>query len=253
MMRSKEFIYGLLLLLLPLLSTSCLDDGGNQVTLAAQPAVVQLESEDAKVLLLKGGDLIYAEKLNTDPNIEVGDCGLVDFVLDYSDAQNIQSRDSLGYYTASDLTFYPLTRIPLHPVLADTSTVVWTERVITNIYPKTVLLENNLFLFTDHAIRFNIKGVNFSYNKENGPFVDENGKRIYDIYMRIIGDSTGTQKEIKYNVLALDSLLHYQAPVEQAAGMDSLNFRINYLSAIKNDSTPAWRISQNYTVVLPEK
>lgn len=253
MMRSNEFIYGLLLMLLPLLSTSCLDKGGNQVTLALQPAVVQLESEDTKVLLLKGGDLIYAENLDNDPNVEEGDCGLVDFVLDYSDAQNIQNKDSLGYYTASDLTFRKLTKNPLNPALADTSRVVWTERVVTNIYGKTVLLENNLFLFTDHAIRFDPKGLSFSYNKESDPFVDENGKRIYDIYLRIAGDSTGTQKEIKYNVLALDSLIHYQAPIEQAAGIDSLNFRINYLSAIKNDSTPAWKTSQNYTIYLPKE
>ncbi len=253
MMRSKNFIYGLLLTLLSLSATSCLDDGGSQVSLTSQPAVVKLDSESGKVLLLKGGDRIGNEKLDADPNIVDGDCGLVDFVLDYSDAQNIQTDSVLDYYTASSLTFLKLPKNPLLPELSDTSRVVWTERVITNIYEKSVLLENSLFLFTDHSIRFDIKEVDFSYNKEGAPFVEKDGKRIYDIYLRIAGDSTGTQKEIKYNVLALDSLIHYQAPIEQAAGKDSLNFRINYLSAVKNDSTPSWRTSQDYTILLPKK
>ena len=252
-MRIEKKIYGLLLLLLPLLAVSCLDDGGNRITLAAQPAVLKLASDGKKALLLKGGDMIHAENLETNPNLEVGDCLLADFVLDYSDAQNIKDSVVVDYYTGEISNLTQLAKNPLYPALSDTSKVVWTEKTITNIYEKSVLLEDNLFLFTDHSIRFDIKGLQFSYDKESGPEVEKDGSRIYNIYFRILGDSTSTQKEIKYNVLALDSLIHYQAPIEQAAGKDSLNFRINYLSAVKNDSTGAWKASRTYTILLPKK
>lgn len=251
-MNSKHFIYGLFLGLLPLWATSCLDDGGNQVTLAAQPAVVQMARGNNKVLLLKGGDKISTDELSADPNIDEGDCGLVDFVLDYADARNIQTLDSAGYYTATSLKFNEIPKTPLLSLLADTSRIDTTEMLVNSIYEKTTLLANNLFLFTDHATQIDVKEVNFSYNKADGPTVEEDGKRIYDIYMRIWGEKAGTQREIKYNVLALDSLILKQAEVEKAIGKDSLNFRINYLSAVKEDSTGVWKASSYYSIVLPK-
>lgn len=253
-MNSKNFIYGVFLLLLPLLVTSCLDEGGNQVTLAAQPAVVQLARGNNKVLLLKGGDKISTDALSADPNLNVGDCGLADFVLDYSDARNIQTLDSAGYYTATSLKFEKITKNPLLPLLADTSRIDSTEMLVNSIYEKTTLLDNNLFLFTDHSIQINVKDISFSYSEEDGPTVEEDGKRIYDIYMRILGDTlSSSYKEIKYNVLVMDSLILKQAEVEKAIGKDSLNFRINYLSAIKEDSTGVWKASPYYTILLPKQ
>lgn len=253
-MRSKECIYGLLLLILPIIAISCLDDGGNQIKLDSQPAVVKLDLDGKKFLILKGGDSVYAESLDNNADFAAGDCGLADFELDFSDGSKVQSTDSAAnYYIASSLRFTELVKHPLYPELSDTSLVDPTEMVITNIHDKTVLLENNLFLFTDHTIQIGLKEVDFSYDKESKPTVEEDGKRVYDIYMRISGDTIGTQKEIKYNVLALDSLIHYQGAVEQAVGKDTLNFRINYLSAIKSDSTPFWKTSKNYMILLPKK
>lgn len=247
-MKNKKLKYGLLLIILPLLLLSCLDDGGNEVTLASQPAVIKLH-DSKKAILLKGGDLIYSEDLDSNPNLGEGDCGLADFVLDYSLAENINTTES-GYFTASKITFNKITKNPLLKVISDTSKVFSGEKTVTSIYEKSVLLENNLFLFTDHSIEIKVTKLDFSYNKEEEPTITEDKKRIYDIYFRIVGDTVSVQKEIKYNVLALDSFIIDKSKIEKEAGIDSLYFRIKYVSAIKNDSTPSWKVSQNFGIAL---
>lgn len=251
-MKSKDLIYGLLLLFFPLFMASCLDEGGNEITLASQPAVVKLGANNTKMLMLKGGDRILSETLNNNAEIEIGDCGLADFVLDYSDPLNINSKED-SMYTVKSLKFEKIDKAQLQSTLSDTSRVMSGEKIVTAIREKSLLMENNLFLFTEHTMKFDLGEINFSYDKSSAPTVEQGGSRVYTIYMRIVGDSINTQKEIKYNVLALDSLLVNQAGLEQTAGVDSINFRIKYLSAIKSDSTAAWKTSQQYTIRLPEK
>ena len=239
-------------IILPLLSTSCLDEGGNEIMLTSQPAVVKLVPE--KVFLLKGGDKIYTEEMESDPNLEEGDCGLADFVLDYSAAENIKNNvENSGYYTASEAVFTELTKNGVNENLSDTGKVYSDERVVTTLYEKSTLLEQNLFLFTNHSIQFDTKELDLSYNKGSEPEAEEDGKRVYNLFLRITGDSIGTQKEIKYNVFDLASFIATKSVVERQNGEDSLYFRINYVSAIKNDSVPSWAESQNFAVSLSDE
>ncbi|MDD4515101.1 hypothetical protein [Massilibacteroides sp.] len=248
-MGNRAIILGVGLILLFFFITSCLDDGGNEIMLTSQPAVVKLVPE--KVLLIKGGDLIHSAEMESNPNLEEGDCGLVDFVLDYSDAENINTADS-GYYTASDVQFTSMDKNPLETILPDTGKVNAKEVVITDMYDKSVLLDYNLFLFTNHTIEFSLDSINLSYNGEDSqPVVSSAGQRVYNFYLRYLGDTISTQKEIKYNVFDLTSFVAEKTNEEREAGKDSLYFRINYISAIKTDSTASWSTSQNFGVSLP--
>ncbi len=248
-MKKNNRIYGFVLIVLLLSSTSCLDQGGNEIMLTSQPAVVKLVPE--KVFLLKGGDRIHTENMESDPNLEEGDCGLVDFVLDYSDAENIKENiEENGYYTASEAVFTELEKQKLYENLSDTGIVYSKERIVTDLYEKSTLIEKNLFLFTDHAIQFNVDELDLSYNKGAEPVILNDGKRVYDLYLRMTGDSIGKQEEIKYNVFDLASFISEKGIVEQHNGMDSLYFRIKYVSAIKTDSVPSWTVSQYFAVFL---
>lgn len=250
-MKSVKIIYVLASLAILLSTTSCLDEGGNLITLASQPAVVKM-NDGQKVLLLKGGDKIYASGLDSNADLEAGDCGLVDFDLDYSDVSNIHAEDS-GFYTASNLSFTKYNKYPLSEHLSDTSGVYVDEKMVSSIYEKSLILDNNLFLFTNHTLEFDTDTIDLSYNKGETVLANDEGKRVYAFYLRFIGDTISTQKEIKVSVFDLASFVAEKGKIEQEANQDSLYFSIKYVSAIKSDLTPTWSSSQAFAIGLSEK
>lgn len=249
-MKNKKTIYLLSLLLIVLVSTSCLDKGGYELSISFQPAVVKVQEDSQKLFILKNGDKIYSEKHDSDPNVEDGDCGIVDFTWNVSDpAHKVDS----SFYTAATLSFGKLDKFGLKENISDTTKVYANEHVVTSFYNKSVLLENNLFLFTEHTGTFDLDSVDLSYNKN---FVPEfkDGKRVYDLYFRLTGDTIkNSQKEIKYNVFDISNFIAEKSEFENEKGKDTLYFRVKYVSSIKTDSVPAWKTSPDFELFLPKK
>lgn len=254
-MRNKEIIYLVILFVASILYTSCLDDGGNAITLASQVTVVTKKSgDDRKLLLLKGGKLIYSPDFDKNDEYRIGDCALIDFIIDYSDPANANyEQDSV--ITAQIKNNTKLQKYPLDTALTDTSMVIDQEVIVTSIYNKSVILEKNLFLFTEHNFSFEVDSFNLSYNKEKAPDIVDD-KRIYNLYLRMVmGNDTITKdKEIKYNAINLAEFIEKEGAKELALKKDTfLYFRINYLSAIRSDSTASWKASSEYAVNLNQK
>lgn len=255
-MRNKEIIYLVILFVASILYTSCLDDGGNAITLASQISIVKKKpGDDRKFLLLKGGEMMYSPEFDKNDDYRIGDCGLADFIIDYSDPANANYEQDSGFLTVKNMKFTKLQKYPLDTALTDTSMILDQEVIVTSIYNKSVILEKNLFLFTEHNFSFKVDSFNLSYNKEKAPeLVDD--KRIYNLYLRMVmGNDTITKdKEIKYNAINLAEFIEKEGAKELALKKDTfLYFRINYLSAIRSDSTASWKASSEYAVNLNQK
>ena len=230
------------------LFVSCLAEGGSEVTLASQPAVVKNVAEK-KALVIKSGTVIYSDEFNSRSNVVEGDCALVDFTIDLSSAENIM-KDSIGYYTAQSINFVPVEKRSVSKVLTDTATLIVNEQVVPSIYNKSCLIEDCLFLFTEHTIHFSNEMVDLSYDDNAEPHVDNNMRRVYSLYLRLAGEVIGDSKEIKYNAFDLSRFIREKGAKEALAGKDSLVFRINYLNAVRSDSTGVWRYSPEFSLPL---
>jgi len=243
----RELLYGLSMILV-LLLPSCLGEGGSEVTLANQPAVVR-GTTDGNVLVINGGSIISSAEFRGRLDVSPGDCALVDFMLDFSAAENI-NKESAGVYTAEKINYNPIRSLPLEPTLTDTLELMEQERIVSSVYNKSCLLEERLFLFTEHSIQLSDLVLDLSYDADAGPSVDNN-KRIYDLYFRMVGDSINASKSIIYNAFNLSEFIQKKGGKERDAGKDSLFFRVKYLSAIRSDSTGVWKATPEFHVVLP--
>lgn len=247
-MINKKAIYLFSLLFMALLTTSCLDDSGSEISVTFQPAVVKGASPN-KLFMLKSGEYIYDESYQSNVNVEEGDCGLVDFV--WNTAGSSAVADSIKF-VASSLEFTELTKNPMKENLSDTAKVYSKEQAISSFYTKSVILEKNLFLFTEHARGFSNSSVDLSYNKGFVPVAGTDGKTVYNLYLRIIGDTTETKvKTIMYNVVDLSAFINEKGNKELEKKKDTLYFKVNYLSAVKTDSIPSWG-TKDFAVYLPE-
>lgn len=252
-MKIRNLIYGSFLLFIPFWMASCLDDGGNSITLASQVGVVKEVTEEGalkKYLVLNQGDRIYSPDFEKNDEYRNGDCGLADFVIDYSAAENINNRENgIGVYKAETLTFTKIKKDTLKTELSDTLKVRPGEVFVTSIYEKSVILEKNLFLFTDHAVSFEKKGFDLSFNKEAEPVVI-NEKSAYNFYLRYTSDTTrANEREIKYSAIDLAPFI---AEKKAKAEKDSLFFRIYYVSAMGTDSVPLFKASREFAVSVKE-
>jgi len=246
-MMKRYYLYIMTAVLCPLF-VSCLAEGGSEVTLASQPAVVK-NVAGKKSLIIRNAAAISSDEFANRSNVLEGDCALVDFTVDLSSAENIM-KDSVGYYTAQSINFVPMEKRSVAKELTDTATLIVNEQIVPSIYNKSILIEDCLFLFTEHSVHFSNDMVDLSYNDDAEPVVDNNMRRVYSLHLRLAGEVISSSKEIKYNVFDLSQFINDKGAKEVLAGNDSLVFRVNYLNAVRGDSEGVWRYSPEFSLPL---
>lgn len=245
----KIVLYGLGVV--SLLLTSCLGDPATSLTLALQPAVVQLEP--VKVLCVKGGDMISSADFQK-KDVANGECFLVDYSIDMGAAENADGGRVNGYYTAVIGPYTSVSKWPLFTTLTDTLRVEPDELPVAALYDRRAYIKGEFFLFTDLAghLESQVDSFSLSYNPDQAMVGDS---RIYDLYLRVIKTKEGQEQTSA--TLFTANAFHLEDFVNEASARETpdkdgkrvVNFRINYVSGFNSDTTQCiWKSSNVFTI-----
>lgn len=185
---------------LSLLLSSCLGDGGDGITLAAQAGVVS--ANPVQMINLKGGDKISSESFQKEKH-EDGSCFLVDFSVDYTSADNSEGGlKEHGYYTAEILQKIPVEQWTVANALTDTSKVLLNEIPTSSIYSRNAYIKGRMFLFSEyHNIPENQElAFDLSYDAALPTMKVDEERKAYVLYLRATKKSEGAEGETS-NVL----------------------------------------------------
>lgn len=245
----KIVIYGLSVM--GLLLTSCLGDPATSLTMALQPAVVQLEP--VKVLCVKGGDKISSTDFQK-KSVADGECFLVDYSIDMGAAENAEGGKANGYYTAIIGPYTNVSKWPLFTNLTDTLGVEPNELSVSVVHDRRAYIQGEFFLFTDLAghLESQVDSFSLSYNPDQAMVGDS---RIYDLYLRVMKVKEG-QEQTEATLFTANAF-HLEDFVNEASaketpdkdGKRTVNFRINYVSGFNSDTTQCiWKSSNVFTI-----
>jgi hypothetical protein len=238
--------------------TSCLDGGSNIVRNYAL-GVVRLDMKTMKnVLDISDNDYPFYSPVFSVMN--EGVCCQVQYLLDWGLAENSQAvLTSNGYYTVTIEEKLEVDRYPLSGLLTD------TLKALTNEFPVVNPLINingyiKGLLFMSHQLKQPTDqqtGWELSYDSQN-PVKDENGQRVYDLYLRAFVKAPGSKSAedmAVMNAYEMGNYLKMIAQNEKNLNHQQFYLRFNYVSEIKEDQL-TWKRSDNRAVqvtdILPE-
>ena len=244
---------------LTLLLSSCLGEGEEGVTLAAQAGVVG--TTPIQVIHLKGGDKISSEGFQKEKH-EDGSCFLVDFSVDYTSADNSEGgQKEHGYYTAEILQKIPVERWTVANTLTDTSKVLTNELPTSSIYARNAYIKGRFFLFSEYNNLHEDQALAFDLSYDSAlPMlqVDEETK-AYVLYLRATTqDAETTGKVVNALIPNAFDLQDFVAKVrakENNTKDMKINIVVSYVSSIDAaQQTPVFAFSKPLLVeVLKEK
>ena len=158
-----------------------------------------------------------------------------------------------GVYNAEIYKYDSVAVWPLHETLTDTTVVLDKERLVTLDFKKSIYLEGRFFLQTQHVNhQVDQKDIfNLSYNPDQEVEKDDDGQRIYNLYLRVTqeggtGDST---KWINTTAFTIDKFLDQAKAIESREGQNEINFKINYAERYNADTTACvWGATDVFTL-----
>lgn len=225
------------------LFTSCLGNGGNEAEFSATGIVFLNDKANYQPMVDVGSAYLYIPELTTVGNYEAGDCVAVGVHVDYSSAENA-NWGTTGYLTAS-LTGTPSVidqwRASLITSEADTTTVLANEISMVSAFQSSVL--NNYvrgWLIFPSTVKVGSKQtLTFKIMYSRDLQVEEvNGKRYYNLYLRVIaeGDDTGASNSSIVNAFYLKDMIDRANAIEKSEGYDSYYLKFNFVSEIDKDN-----------------
>ncbi len=247
MSMSKRQLYGLSLLV-ALILPSCMGDGSGSINyhrvgvIREEPVrCVYTTDEQGNIFIVSSADLEGREELKD------GDCCIVDF------RTNFRNALADGVYEAEILRYDSVAVWPLRDVLTDTAAVLESERLVTLDFKKSVFLEGRFFLQTQHSNhQADQKDLfDLSYDPGQTVEVDEEGQRIYNLYLRVTQDGgTGdSSRWIKTTAFVIEPFLDWAKEREIEEGADAIHFKINYVERYNADTTACiWAATDPFTL-----
>lgn len=238
-MKMKE-LYGILVICMLLLS-SCLGDTNTQITVGEQEAVYQ--SRPHQGFYVNGGRFLYGSGVTADG--DTGDCFLIEYSFDSADPA-LQGSDSLSV----KLTYQPVS-VPLWPSdnrLTDTTRVLVDEVLTESLLGRKAYIGGRLFLWSKHReVEFQQDSFMLSYDPDNRYTLEE-GKRIYNLYLRAVKKTTGPGEEVedvngkaqdvlKVNAFNIEEFFAKAKEMEAEKGANEVAIAINYASSFNKDTT----------------
>ncbi|MCS2891919.1 hypothetical protein NXY11_14840 [Parabacteroides faecis] len=234
-MKNKE-LYSIFIVCLLMLS-SCLGDTNTRITVGEQEAVYQ--TRPTKGFFINDGRFLYGSNLSVSG--DNGDCFLIQYSFD-SSAPELQNSDSLSIELIENPT--PVDLWPLDEHWTDTTVVLQDEMLTKAITGRKFYIKGRLFLWSTHTVIENQKdSFMMSYNPEN-LYTQEDGKRIYNLYLRAItkieaeeGEQPKGQQLNLVNAFNVEEFYNMAKALEEEKGSDTLSIAINYASAFNKDTT----------------
>lgn len=168
-----------------------------------------------------------------------GDCYFVDFRSVPLDSGNRQPVE------VEVLRMDTVAMWPMAATFADTSTVLKNEQLFksVSISKKNNYAKGRLFVYTTRNYYFDDENTqyNLSYNWDETKERDSLGFYTYDLYLRLTAQSAkdtifGNQYTVT-NAFILDEFLQKAAQTEEEAGKRLVRLRMNYVKALKTDTT----------------
>lgn len=243
----RQRLYGLLLLILMGVS-SCMGDGSDSVNYH-RVGVVRENPVRCIYTCNDLGDVFVVTSPDFENRADVkdGDCCVVSFRTNF--------REDLGggVYNA-EINQYDTVHVwPLYETLTDTSSVMSNERLVTLDFKKSIYLDSHFFMQTQHVNHQMDQSDLFdlSYDPKQVIETDEEGQRIYNLYLRVTqeggtGDST---RWVKTSAFTIDKFLDQAKATENSEGLDIVNFKVNYVSGFNADTTACvWGTTDIFTL-----
>lgn len=235
-MKNKE-LYSIFIVCL-LMMSSCLWDTNTQITVGEQEAVYQ--TRPTQGFFVEGGRFLYGTNLGVSGNN--GDCFLIQYSFD-SAAPELQNSDSLSIELIENPV--PVDLWPVDKNWTDTTVVLKDEMLTKAITGRDFYIRGRLFLWSTHTVVENQKdSFMISYNPEN-LYTQEDGKRIYNLYLRAIARiEVGEGEELPkgqqlnlVNAFSVEEFYNMVSALEEEKGSNTFSIAINYASAFNKDTT----------------
>ena len=231
-MKNKE-LYSIFIVCL-LMMSSCLGDTNTQITVGEQEAVYQ--TRPTQGFFVEGGRFLYGTNLGVSGNN--GDCFLIQYSFD-SAAPELQNSDSLSIELIENPV--PVDLWPVDKNWTDTTVVLKDEMLTKAITGRDFYIRGRLFLWSTHTVVENQKdSFMISYNPEN-LYTQEDGKRIYNLYLRAIARiEVGEGEELPkgqqlnlVNAFSVEEFYNNNTPRKAATVTSPIN---GYIKRDKNSS-----------------
>ena len=251
----KSGLYGLVSMALFCL-TSCLGEGGDGITLAAQAAVVDVEK--VQLLHLKGGDKVSSETFQKE-TYDVGECFLVDFSIDYTLAENSETGlKEQGYYTATLSQKIPVEKWPVANMLTDTSTILENERSLSTINQRSAYVKGSFFIFPE--LNGQLDGVKYTFDMSYDPAMPtlqmEEDQKAYVLYLRTQAtdeEATGSASLLIPNAFELKQFVD-KIKSKTESGQTEAYVIVRYAKSVDETSGKiAWGTSKPFILPLDGK
>lgn len=250
-MMGKRVLVGLCLLTFLLLISCMGEDAGlinyHRVGVVRETPIqcIYTSDDEGNIYVVSSSDF----ENRTD--LEDGDCCSVDFKTSFTDML------ADGVYDADIFSYDTVPVCPLYDELTDTSVIVTNERLVTLYFDKSIYLEGRFFLETKHKNHQEDQTdiMNLSYDPEEGAEEDEDGERVYNLYLRVAqeggtGDST---TYIRTTAFTIADFLDQAKEIEDLAGLDRINFRIKYPTGFNADTTACvWGSTDMFTLLFTD-
>ena len=134
---------------------------------------------------------------------------------------------------------------PVDKNWTDTTVVLKDEMLTKAITGRDFYIRGRLFLWSTHTVVENQKdSFMISYNPEN-LYTQEDGKRIYNLYLRAIARiEVGEGEELpkgqqlnQVNAFSVEEFYNMVSALEEEKGSNTFSIAINYASAFNKDTT----------------
>jgi hypothetical protein len=235
--------------------TSCLEGGKNSWS-EYTIGIVRLDTKTFRnVLDVPGAITLYSPAFD---NMKEGACCYVLYEIDMNAPENDPAvLQANGYYTVVISFKEEVDRYMMSGALTDTATVLTDEIPLVEPLYGTLGYLNGI-LFIAHQLKTPEDQKNswqLSYDSQN-MMQDENGRHIYNVYLRATVKVSSSKSPIDVSELCAYDMKYFMesaAQKENSAGSSTFYVRFNYASEIKGDAL-TWKQSDmtvNVNEVLP--
>lgn len=243
----NRILYGLFLSVFIWL-TSCMGDGSNSINYHRVGVIKESPLRCIYTADDKGNVFIVSSSdFENRTDVKDGDCCVVDFKTNFSDELGN------GVYNAEIYKYDSVAVWPLRETLTDTASVLDKERLVTLDFDKSIYLEGRFFLQTQHVNhQADQKDIfDLSYDPMQKVEEDEEGQRIYNLYLRVTQEG-GTGDSIRWintSAFTIDKFLEGAKESESDMGLNYINFKINYPERFNADTTACvWGSTDIFTL-----
>lgn len=187
-------------------------------------------------------------------NLQDGDCFLIEFMSDIFNENNKEQLYNVDIISIDTIPVWPM---PAEPI--DTTIMQENGEFLSGIvYRQHKYVKERFFLTTEHRylIEDEEKTFELSYNLDYDPVETEDGKRVYELFLRTTSgggtDTLGTRWK-HTNAFIINDFVQKASEIEESVGNDRLILRMRYPRGFNTDSTAwIWEKTDTFSLQIPD-